>query len=237
MGLLDDVLGGLTGGGASGGSVGGPAGGGLGGALGGVLGGALGGNRSPAGGGGDLQRMLVQAAIAMVVAHAARGAVAGRGGNAPAASAGGAGGGLGDVLGGLLGGGAGAGGLGAVLGGGGGLGGMLGGAGAGAAGGLGGLLGPLLDSFTQHGHGDAAASWVARGQNAPISPQAVDQVFGSDAIDSIANQLGIGRDEAARGVAQVLPEVVDHLTPDGQVPDGSSQLASLEELARRIGPR
>jgi uncharacterized protein YidB (DUF937 family) len=196
--------------------LGGLGGGTAGGGLGGMLGGALGGSRGAAGGG--MQRMLVQAVIAMIVANAARGAMGGARGGAGLP---GAGGGLGGLLGGLLGGG----GLGAMLGG-----------GAGAAG-PGGLLGPLLDAFTQHGHGDAAASWVGRGANQPVSPQAVDQVFGPDAIDSIARQLGIGREEAASGIAQVLPQVVDHLTPDGSLPDPGRQAASLEDLARQLGPQ
>jgi uncharacterized protein YidB (DUF937 family) len=195
-----------------------------------------------------MQRMLVQAVIALVLAKAARGAFGGRGGAPGAAPGAGAGGlGLDDLLGGLLGRGGpgGGGGLGAPGGLGGGMGGGMGGA-LGGLGGLGGLLaglggagalGPLLDAFRQHGQGAAADSWVGTGANRPVAPTDVEQVFGRDAIESIARQLGIGHDEAAQGVAQVLPEVVDHLTPDGQVPGPERQASSLEDLARRLGPR
>jgi uncharacterized protein YidB (DUF937 family) len=113
----------------------------------------------------------------------------------------------------------------------GGLGALL--AGAGGAG----ALGPLLDAFRQQGHGDAVESWVGVGSNRALAPGDVEQVLGRDSIESIARQLGIGTDEAARGVAQILPEVVDHLTPGGQVPSADRQASSLEELARRLGPR
>jgi uncharacterized protein YidB (DUF937 family) len=253
MGLLDDLLGGLAGAGGGGGMGGAGMGGANmgGGAMGGGLGAGLGG-RGGAGGGG-MQRMLVQAVIALVLAKAAGGAMRGRGGGGLGAAPGAGGGmGLDDLLGGLLGGG-GAGGLGGLgglargmganMGGGGGLG------GAGAMGGLGGLggllaglggagaLGPMLDAFRQHGQSDAVDSWVSTGANRPVGAGDVEQVFGRDAIESIARQLGIAPDEAAQGVAQVLPDVVDHLTPGGQVPSAERQASSLEELARRLGPR
>jgi uncharacterized protein YidB (DUF937 family) len=136
--------------------------------------------------------------------------------------------------GGMLGRGAAGGGAGAGMGGMGGLGGL--GALLAGAGGAG-ALGPLLDAFRQQGHGDAVDSWVGVGSNRSLAPGDVEQVLGRDSIESIARQLGIGTDEAARGVAQVLPEVVDHLTPGGQVPSADRQASSLEELARRLGPR
>jgi uncharacterized protein YidB (DUF937 family) len=187
-----------------------------------------------------MQRMLVQAVIAMVVAKAARGALGGRAGGMAAAPGGGGGAGLDDLLGGLLGGGAGGGGgLGGLGGRGaaggagmGGLGGLLAGLGGGA-----GALGPLLDAFRQQGQGEAVDSWVSVGANRAVAPGDVEQAFGRDAIESIARQLGIDPGTAAQGVAQVLPDVVDHLTPGGQIPSPDRQVASLEELARRLGPR
>lgn len=116
-----------------------------------------------------------------------------------------------------------AGGLGSILGG------MLGG--GGGAGGLGGLL----EQFQRAGFAEQANSWVGRGQNQPISPDAIGQVLGSDAVSRIAQQAGITETEASHGISQLLPELVDRLTPDGSVP-GLDQLgASVDELARRFG--
>ena len=157
---------------------------------------------------------------------------AGRGRGAP----GGPGGGLGDILGDILGGGGRGGMPGArvsrparrsvrgVAGGGGGLGG-LGGLLAGGAGG--GVLADILSQFDQAGKGDAAKSWVARGDNIPVTPKDIESTFGSGIIDELATQFGLPRDELLKGLSQAMPEAVDALTPDGRLP-------TAEEITRRI---
>ncbi len=121
--------------------------------------------------------------------------------------------------------------------GGGGLGGMLGqilggGAGTGgAAGGLGGLLAQLQRS----GFGDQADSWVGRGENKPIPPEAMRQIFGHDGLQEISRRAGVSEDEASHGLSQLLPEVVDRVTPDGDVPDFNSLTNSVDDLTRRLG--
>ena len=135
------------------------------------------------------------------------------------------GGGLGDLLGGMLGG-SGGGGLGSILGG------LLGGAGGG---GLGGGLGGLLEQFQQTGYGEQANSWVGTGENMPISPSAIDQVFGSDTLAQIAQQVGVSPEEASAGLSELLPEVVNHLTPGGSAPDISQLTRSVSDLLRRLG--
>jgi uncharacterized protein YidB (DUF937 family) len=136
---------------------------------------------------------------------------------------GGQGGGLGDVLGGLLGGAGGntgAGGVGAVLGG------VL----SGDTGGL----GRLLDQLQRAGFGEQVSSWVGNGQNLPISPAAIAQVFGGDALAQVAQQAGVSEAEASEGLSQLLPEVVDRVTPDGQVPNLEQLAASAAVLARQF---
>lgn len=98
--------------------------------------------------------------------------------------------------------------------------GMLGG-GAGAAGGLGGL-GGLLSKLTQGGLGSAANSWVSPGENEAVTGNQLADALGPDTIGHIAEQAGVSHEEAAAGLAEVLPQVVDHLTPQGQVPEDSS---------------
>ena len=116
-------------------------------------------------------------------------------------NAGPAGGGLGGGLGGLLGGG---------------LGGLLGGAAAGSV--LSGGLGDLLKQFQQNGHGDTANSWVANGPNKQIAPGDLASALGADQISALASQSGLSSDELLKGLSQYLPDVVNHLTPDGRLP-------------------
>jgi uncharacterized protein YidB (DUF937 family) len=172
----------------------------------GALGQSQGGGGGTGGMGGGTQAALLQAVIAMLT----------QGGGAQAGGAQAApGGGLGGMLGGVLGG---------ALGGGG------GGSGGGGLGGLGGLL----EQFTRHGMGDAVQSWVGTGQNMPVSPDQITQVFGNDAIGKLAQQLGLGHGEVAGQLSQMLPQVVDKLTPHGQVPQGND-LSALGDIGGLLG--
>ena len=58
-----------------------------------------------------------------------------------------------------------------------------------------------------------------RRRNKPISPDEVKQVVDPAHIDDIAKQAGVSHDEAAALIATTLPEVVNHVTPDGSLPD------------------
>jgi uncharacterized protein YidB (DUF937 family) len=111
------------------------------------------------------------------------------------------GGGMGGSLGGLLTGG---------------LGGLLAGGAAGSV--ISGGLGDLLKQFQQNGQGDAANSWVGPGPNKQISPGDLAKALGADQIDNLASQSGMSRDELLAGLSQHLPDVINHLTPDGRLP-------------------
>ena len=104
-------------------------------------------------------------------------------------------------------------------------------------GGLEGVLGRLR----QGGLGQQADSWVGTGQNMNISPDQLQQIFGSSTISDLAAQLGIPEAETGSRMAGLLPEVINQLTPQGQVPQngddeiaqGLSMLAN-PELLRRV---
>lgn len=115
--------------------------------------------------------------------------------------------------------------------GGGGLGGNAGN--MGGQGGLGGL-GSLLEQFQRMGYADQAKSWVGTGSNLPISPEIIAQVFGRDGLSQIASQAGLTESEASVGLSQILPDVVDRLTPQGQMPDLDALVASVDDLERRF---
>ena len=122
---------------------------------------------------------------------------------------GGLGGGLGDVLKGGLGG----------------LGGLLAGGTAGSV--ISGGLGDLLKQLQQSGHGETANSWVGNGPNKPISPGDLANALGADQLNALSAQSGLSRDELLQGLSQQLPDVINHLTPDGRLPTES-------ELSGRI---
>ncbi len=213
MGLLDSVLGSMVGGGQQQANpqaalisaiVGMLAGGGAGGGAGGMLGNVLG---SALGGGGAQ------------------------------AGGGGLGGMLGNVLGSAMSGGhapAGGGGLGGMLGNV--LGSAMGGGGAAQAqaqaGGMGGL-GGLLEAFTRNGMGDVAQSWVGTGQNQPVSHDQLTQVLGGDTIANMAQQLGLNQTDLLGQLSHMLPQVVDKLTPQGNIPQGD--IHGMGDLGSLLG--
>ncbi|WP_088281898.1 YidB family protein [Ideonella sp. A 288] len=96
-------------------------------------------------------------------------------------------------------------------------------------------LGGLLEKFQQSGLGDVAASWVGTGQNQPVSADQISNVLGGDAIGGMARQLGLNPGDLAGQLSQILPQVVDQLTPNGQAPQGGlGDLSSiLGQLMRR----
>jgi uncharacterized protein YidB (DUF937 family) len=107
----------------------------------------------------------------------------------------------------------------------GGLGGLLAGGAAGTV--LSGGLGDLLNQLQQGGHGETANSWVGKGENKAIAPGDLANALGADQIDSLSAQSGLSRDDLLSGLSQYLPQVIDHLTPDGRLPTES-------ELSDRI---
>ena len=87
-------------------------------------------------------------------------------------------------------------------------------------------VGALLQRFQQKGYSQQAASWVSTGPNEELAPQAVNDVVGMDELSRLSQQLGVSHEEVSAGMAQILPEVVNHLTPQGNVPDNSDDVLS-----------
>jgi uncharacterized protein YidB (DUF937 family) len=160
--------------------------------------------------GGGMSPMTM-AILALLAYKAVRHIGGGQSGTTPAPAPSPAGGGMAGSLGG--GGGLG-GGLGDVLKGG--LGGLLAGGAAGSV--ISGGLGDLLKQFQQSGHGETANSWVSPGPNKQIAPGDLANALGADQINSLMSQSGMSRDELLAGLSQHLPDVVNHLTPDGRLP-------------------
>jgi uncharacterized protein YidB (DUF937 family) len=121
------------------------------------------------------------------------------------------------------------------------------GGGAGGQGDLMGVVASLLDSngpggglaglvarFQQGGLGDVVQSWIATGPNLPVSADQLGQVLGKDTLSSLAGQLGLPQGDLAQQLSSLLPQVVDRLTPDGQLPQGGA-MGNLGDLGNVLG--
>ena len=163
--------------------------------------------------------------------------------------AGGSGGGLGDLLGSLAGGATSGDGLEDIIGG------LTGGSSGSQAGGMGGLLGSLLPAlggmlaggglqqvlsgFQANGLSAQTDSWIGTGENKPISGEDVRKAVDDEELAKIAAQLGVSEGEAADAVTQVLPTVIDSVSPEGHLASESdleSAFGALEHLGDQAPP-
>jgi uncharacterized protein YidB (DUF937 family) len=98
-------------------------------------------------------------------------------------------------------------------------------------------LGKILGGFQANGLTSQVDSWTSTGENQPVSPDQVCQALGDDQVEKIAQESGMSKDEAAGGIAQVLPGLIDQLSPDGKLPEGNQMsdiLGSLQAQAQSM---
>ena len=96
----------------------------------------------------------------------------------------------------------------------------------------GGLSG-LITTFEQKGFGGVIATWVSTGQNLPISAEQLQSVLGSEQVQAMAQKLGFSPQEVSGHLAELLPQVIDKLTPSGSVPQSGDLGALLVALGGR----
>jgi len=99
-----------------------------------------------------------------------------------------------------------------------------------SAGGLPALLQKLKDSGLQ----DQVASWIGTGANQPVSSDQIEQALGEDQIQQIAQQAGVAPEQATSGLAQLLPQVIDKLTPGGELPNNDVVAQGLNMLKGKL---
>jgi uncharacterized protein YidB (DUF937 family) len=94
-------------------------------------------------------------------------------------------------------------------------------------------LGGLLQAFQQGGLGHVFQSWIGTGQNQPVSPDQLHNTLGSDWISRITQATGLPQAQVEQHLSTLLPQIVDHLTPSGQLPQGEIG-GDLAKLAQRF---
>jgi uncharacterized protein YidB (DUF937 family) len=98
----------------------------------------------------------------------------------------------------------------------------------------GGLPG-IISKLQQGGLADQVGSWVSTGANQTVTGSQLQEVLGTGSIGQIAQQLGLSHADASSGLAQVLPKIIDHLTPNGQLPTDHADL--LTQALSALGKR
>jgi uncharacterized protein YidB (DUF937 family) len=93
-------------------------------------------------------------------------------------------------------------------------------------------LGGLLEKFKRADLADKADSWVGTGPNTPLNPDELERAIGPDELKRIADQTGMSVDDVREELAAGLPEVVNHLTPDGSLPEDDALASMIQKLSR-----
>jgi len=94
-------------------------------------------------------------------------------------------------------------------------------------------LGGLVSKFEQAGLGGAIGSWIGGGPNDPVSGEQITSALGSGTVSDIAAKLGMDPGDAASQLSSMLPGLINHLTPEGQVP--AQGLGNGEDLMSMLG--
>ena len=98
----------------------------------------------------------------------------------------------------------------------------------------GGLSG-LVHCFEEKGLGGLASSWVGSGQNLPITPDQIQHVLGSEQVKQLAAKAGMSPEQAGNVLSQLLPTLVDKLTPNGEMPQHSTLLETGMSILQSLG--
>ena len=90
----------------------------------------------------------------------------------------------------------------------------------------------LVKTFQTKGLGGIFSSWLGSGNNLPISADQIRSVFGNERIAGLATKLGISPDVASQKAAEILPVVIDKLSPNGTLPASGDLMAQAGSLLK-----
>jgi len=79
-------------------------------------------------------------------------------------------------------------------------------------------LGDLIGKLTAGGAGPQVNSWVGPGANQPIQPGQLGSALGQNTLNELSQRTGMSQQELLNQLATVLPQLINHLTPNGRVP-------------------
>lgn len=89
----------------------------------------------------------------------------------------------------------------------------------------------IFNQLQKGGLDDLLNSWIGTEQNQPMHANQVNDVFGDEAISNVAQQAGVEQSQAQDILAQVLPQIIDMLTPNGR--EGGVTTDSLQQQVQR----
>jgi uncharacterized protein YidB (DUF937 family) len=97
----------------------------------------------------------------------------------------------------------------------------------------GGLAG-LIQKFNEKGLGDLMSSWISTGKNLPVSADQINNALGSDKIKDLAAKYNLGEHDASKSLADLLPQLIDKLTPNGSVPHQDMLSQGIDMIRKKL---
>jgi len=93
-------------------------------------------------------------------------------------------------------------------------------------------FGVVIEKIRNSPLSDQLRSWIGKGENQPVTADQITAVLGEKLLAKIAEQTGVDRGQAARNIANKLPEMVDEMTPEGGPPAPADANSDIESLMR-----
>ncbi|MFO1472375.1 MAG: YidB family protein [Turneriella sp.] len=88
----------------------------------------------------------------------------------------------------------------------------------------------IISSLKEKGLKDTVASWVGTGENQPINPEKIKEALGVHRIEELAAQAKMKASEVPQALSNLLPQIIDKLTPDGKEPENGIAAAAVKFL-------
>ena len=95
-------------------------------------------------------------------------------------------------------------------------------------------LGGLIQKFNEKGLGDLMSSWISTGKNLPVSADQINNALGSDKIKDLAAKYNLGEHDASKSLADLLPQLIDKLTPNGSVPHQDMLSQGIDMIRKKL---
>lgn len=96
-------------------------------------------------------------------------------------------------------------------------------------------LSDALNKIQDMGFGNQAQSWMStQQQNENLDPNQINKLFDQQEIDQVCQQTGADETEVRQGLAELLPEIVNQLTPSGDLAKEQEANSEIDEILSQI---
>jgi len=95
-------------------------------------------------------------------------------------------------------------------------------------------IGSLVSSLNSSGLGNIVSSWLGDGGNDAISPEQISETIGPDKIEAFASKLGLSTEEAAGGLSEAIPQMIDNASTGGSILESIGGLEGALGLASKL---